>query len=390
MATKKNNFNKLISNFEKAFLNKNKRLHDPIFFGNEIKYLNQCIKSGFVSSVGNFVNIFEKKLCLFTKSKYSVAISTGTSALHLALNYFKIGKHDEVLLPSYTYVATANAIKYCNATPNFLDIETNNLGVCPTKLENYLFRITKKRGTKTFNKFTNKQIKALIVVHVYGFPCKILEIKKICKKYNLILIEDAAEAIGSFFKNKHLGTFGDVGILSFNGNKTITTGGGGAILVNDKKIAVKLKHLSTLAKLRKRNDHLHDHIGFNYRMINLSAAVGCAQMENLNKIIKAKRQNYKKYAKIFKNFDEIKILKEPKNSKTNYWLIIAFFKSKSLKNKFINILNKKGFSLRYTWRPLHSLKIFKNCPSDNMENSMNFFNKSVNLPSSPILNLKIK
>ena len=390
MTTQKKNFNKLISNFEKAFLNKSKRLHDPIFFGNEIKYLNQCIKSGFVSYVGNFVNIFEKKLCLFTKSKYSVAISSGTSALHLALNYFKIGKNDEVLLPSYTYVATANVIKYCNATPNFLDIETDNLGVCPKKLENYLFKITKKRGTKTFNKFTNKQIKALIVVHAYGFPCKILEIKKICKKYNLILIEDAAEAIGSIFKNKHLGTYGDVGILSFNGNKTITTGGGGAILVNNKKIAVKLKHLSTQAKLHKKNDHLHDHIGFNYRMINLSAAVGCAQMENLNKIIKAKRQNYKKYAKIFKNFDEIKILKEPKNSKINYWLIIAFFKSKSLKNKFINILNKKGFDLRYTWRPLHSLKIFKDCPYDNMENSMNFFNKSVNLPSSPILNLQIK
>ena len=390
MTTKKKIFNKLISNFEKAFLNKNKRLHDPIFFGNETKYLNQCIKSGFVSYVGNFVKTFEKKLCLFTKSKYSVAISSGTSALHLALNYFKIGQNDEVLLPSCTYVATANAIKYCNATPNFLDIETDNLGVCPAKLENYLFKIAKKRGTKTFNKSTNKQIKALIVVHVYGFPCKILEIKKICRKYNLILIEDAAEAIGSFFKNKHLGTYGDVGILSFNGNKTITTGGGGAILVNNKKIAVKLKHLSTQAKLHKKNDHLHDHIGFNYRMVNLSAAVGCAQMENLNKIIKAKRQNYKNYTKIFKNFDEIKILKEPKNSKINYWLIIAFFKSKSLKNKFINILNKKGFDLRYTWRPLHSLKIFKDCPSDNMENSMNFFNKSVNLPSSPILNLKIK
>ena len=156
MTTKKKIFNKLISNFEKAFLNKNKRLHDPIFFGNETKYLNQCIKSGFVSYVGNFVKTFEKKLCLFTKSKYSVAISSGTSALHLALNYFKIGQNDEVLLPSCTFVATANAIKYCNATPNFLDIETDNLGVCPTKLENYLFKIAKKRGTKTFNKFTNK------------------------------------------------------------------------------------------------------------------------------------------------------------------------------------------------------------------------------------------
>ena len=385
---KKKNFDILISDLERYFLNKkSKRLHDPIFFGNETKYLSQCIKSGYVSYVGNYVKTFEKKICSLTKSKYSVATSSGTSALHLALNYYKIGKNDEVLLPSYTFVATANAIKYCNANPNFIDIETENLGVCPKKLEKYLNRISKRKGNRTFNKFTNRQIKALIVVHVFGFPCKIIEIQKICRKYNLILIEDAAEAVGSFFKNKHLGIFGNMGILSFNGNKTITTGGGGVILVKRKKIAEKLRHLSTQAKVKVRNDHIHDHIGYNYRMINLSAAVGCAQLENLKKIIKAKRKNFKDYLKIFKNYKEIKILKEPKNSKTNYWLITALFKNKNLKNKFINTLNKKGFGLRSTWRPLHSLDIFKNCPSDNMENSINFYNKSANLPSSPILNI---
>ena len=385
--TKKKNFDILISDLEKFFSNKSKGLHDPIFFGNEIKYLKQCINSGYVSYVGDYVKKFEKKICSLTKSKYSVATSSGTSALHLALKYYNIGKNDEVLLPSCTYVATANAIKYCNATPNFLDLETDNLGICPEKLEKYLSRISKKSGNKLINKFTNKQIKVLIVVHVYGFPCKIVEIKKICRKYNLILIEDAAEAVGSYFNKKHLGTFGDMGILSFNGNKTITTGGGGAILVKRKKEAKKLTHLSTQANLKVKNDHLHDHVGYNYRMINLAAAVGCAQLENLNKIIKAKRKNFKNYNKIFRNFNEIKILEEPKNSKTNYWLITALFENKIQKNKFIKAINKKGFASRYTWRPLHLLNIFKNCPADNMKNSVNFYNRSANLPSSPILSI---
>lgn len=389
---KKNNFENLISDFYNYFrFKRSKRLHDPIFFGNETKYLKECISSGFVSYVGNFVNIFENKINKYTKSKYSIATSSGTAALHLALNYYKINKDCEVLLPSYTYVATANAIKYCNSNPNFVDIETENLGVCPDKLELYLKKIGIRKGRKLINKYTKKHIKALIIVHIFGFPAKINEVKKICKKYNIYLIEDAAEAVGSFFKKKHLGTFGDMGILSFNGNKTITSGGGGAILVKTKKTANYIKHLSTHAKVKIGNDFIHDQIGFNYRMTNLSAAVGCAQLENIDKIIKAKRKNFNDYYKIFKRYKEIKILKEPNFSKTNYWLITAVFKSKSLRNKFVNILNKKGFGLRYTWKPLHSLDIFKNCQSDNIINSNKLYNTGVNLPSSPILNFeKIK
>ena len=384
-----NNFNSLISDFENYFRSKkSKRLHDPIFFGNETKYLKECISSGFVSYVGNFVNIFENKISNYTKSKYSIATSSGTAALHLALNYYNIDKDCEVLLPSYTYVATANAIKYCNSNPNFVDIETESLGVCPDKLELYLKKIGIRKGKKLINKYTKKHIKALIIVHIFGFPAKINEVKKICRKYNIYLIEDAAEAVGTFFKKKHLGTFGDMGILSFNGNKTITSGGGGIILVKTKKAANYIKHLSTHAKVKIGNDFVHDQIGFNYRMTNLSAAVGCAQLENIGKIIKAKRKNFNDYYKIFKRYKEIKIIKEPSLSKTNYWLITAVFKSKSLRNKFINILNKKGFGLRYTWKPLHSLDIFKNCPSDNMINSNKLYNNAVNLPSSPILNIK--
>lgn len=386
---RKNNFVNLISDFENYFnLKKSKRLHDPIFFGNETKYLKECINSGFVSYVGNFVNIFEDKISNYTKSKYAIATSSGTAALHLALNYYKIDKNCEVLLPSYTYVATANAIKYCNSNPNFVDIETESLGVCPDKLELYLKKIGIRKGKKLINRYTKKHIKALIVVHIFGFPAKLNEIQKICKKYNIYLIEDAAEAVGTFFNKKHLGTFGDMGILSFNGNKTITAGGGGIILVKTKKAADYIKHLSTHAKVKIGNDFVHDQIGFNYRMTNLSAAVGCAQLENIDKILKAKRKNFKDYYKIFKNYEEIKLIKEPNFSKTNYWLITAVFKSKSLRNKFINILNKKGFGLRYTWKPLHSLDIFKNCPADNMINSNKLYNNAVNLPSSPILNIK--
>ena len=215
-------------------------------------------------------------------------------------------------MPSFTYIATANAVKYCDASINFLDIENDQLGICPVKLEKYLQKISIKKGKYTYNKFNKKKIKAIIVVHVYGFPSKIIEIKKICKKYNIILIEDAAEAIGSKLKNKHLGVFGEIGILSFNGNKTVTAGSGGAIICNSKKIYDSIYHLSTQAKVKIRYDHIHDEIGYNYRMNNLSAAVGCAQIENLKKIISLKRKNFKKYFDIFKNTKNVEIVKEPK------------------------------------------------------------------------------
>jgi perosamine synthetase len=390
MTIDKKNLDKISFKLKQFFLNKSKRLHDPIFFGNEKKYLLNCINTGFVSSVGKFVDNFEHKICKITKSKYSIATSSGTAALHLALHNYEINENDEVLLPSFTYVATANAVKYCNATPNFVDIEKTNFGVCPKRLEIYLKKIVKKRGNKSFNKFSKKRIKALIVVHVYGLPCKIYEIKKICKKFNIILIEDAAEAVGSYYKGKHLGTFGDIGILSFNGNKTLTTGAGGSIITNNRNVAKKLKHLSTHAKLKKRYDHFHDYVGFNYRMNNLSAAVGCAQIENLKKILIAKRKNFQSYYDLFKDFKGIKLIKEPVGSKINYWLIIAIFSSKKTRDKFSNLLNKKGYGVRYTWRPLHTLKVFKNCPSDKINNSLDVFNRTINLPSSPSLSLRVK
>ncbi len=383
---KNNQEKKIIKSLKNLLRNKPKGHHDPLFLGNEKKYLNKCISTGYVSYVGKFVNLFEKKISYYTKAKYTVATSSGTAALHLALKYFDLGPNDEVLVPSLTYVATANAVSYCGATPNFLDIENESLGICPVKLEKYLKKIAKKNGKFTYNKKSKKKIKALIAVHLYGFPCKIIEIQKICKKYNIILIEDAAEALGSFLNKKHLGTFGDAGILSFNGNKPITCGSGGAVITKNKKMCLRLKHLSTHAKKQDLIDHIHDEIGYNYRMNNLSAAVGCAQLENIKKIIIAKRKNYLWYQNAFKNLHYIKILKEPKLSKTNYWLITAVLKNYKIKNNLLKKLKKEGYGLRTTWRPLHSLKIYKNCPRDTMKNSNDFFRKAINLPSSPKLN----
>lgn len=379
---------KIINIIFNLFNKKNKSHHEPIFLGNEKKYLNDCINSGYVSYVGSYVKKFEKKIAKYVNAKYAVAISSGTSALHLVLKYFKVGYEDEVLLPSLTYVATANAIKYCNAIPNFLDIEYDTLGICPVKLRAYLSAIVKKRGRFSYNKNTGRKIKALIAVHLYGFPCKIIEIKKICKEYNLILIEDAAEAFGSFFKKKHLGTFGSAGILSFNGNKTITCGSGGAIVTNSKRLAISARHLSTHAKINNWYDHKHDQVGYNYRMNNLSAAVGCAQVENIINILKAKRKNFEWYEFAFKELDEIKILKEPKYSRCNYWLITGILKNHKFKNRLLKIMKSKNFGFRTTWRPLHTLKIFRDCPKDDMKISNDVFKKTINFPSSPIINYK--
>lgn len=383
---KKNQISKsFISSMKKIFRKRSKQLHTPIFKGNEIKYLKQCIDTSYVSYVGEFVKKFEKNLCSYTKSNFSVAVNSGTAALHLILHYLNINDKNEVLLPSLTYVATANAIKYCNADPHFVDIEKKSLGVCPKKLEEYLKKICIFKKGKTINKQTGKELKALIVVHLYGFPAQITQLKKVCKRYNLLLIEDAAEALGSFYKKKHLGTWGDFGILSFNGNKIITTGGGGAVLVKKKFQEKYLRHISTHAKLNIKNDHIHDQIGFNYRMTNLSAAVGCAQLENLKKIIKSKQLNFKFYKKKLEKNNYCSILDEPKDSKMNYWLITAVFNNMKEKKNFIKSMNKVGLGLRNLWRPLHTLKIYEKCQSDNLDNSNDIFNKALNLPSSPFL-----
>ena len=374
---------KIYNHLKVILKNKPKGLHDPLFRGKEKKYLNHCITSGYVSSVGRFVKKFESNVSKYTKSKFAIATNSGTSALHLILKYFDTNNNDEILVPSLTYVATINSVLYCNSNPNFVDVDPNTMGVCPKKLEKYLKKISAKRKNYFINKKTGKRLKALIAVHLYGFPCEILKIKKICKKYKIILIEDAAEAFATFYKKKHLGTFGQAGILSFNGNKPITAGSGGMILTKIRDLAEKTKHLSTHAKKPSLNDHIHDQVGFNYRMTNLSAAVGCAQLENIKKIINAKRKNFKKYKDKFDNDNYIKILKEPKFSKSNYWLITGLLKNKKDKKKLIIFLKKKGYICRSIWKPLHTLKIFKKFQKDDLKTTLDLYSRAINFPSSP-------
>ncbi len=382
MKNNSKNLKNLINLTKKIYFNRKQGLHDPLFLGKEKKFLSDCINSGYVSSVGKYVKLFEKKISNYTGSNYSIATNSGTSALHLSLVSLGVNSNHEILLPSLTYIATANAVKYCGATPNFLDIEEENYGVCPKKLKQYLTKTTYKKRGKIYNKFSKKQIKVLIVVHLYGISSKIDELKDICKKNKIYLLEDAAEAVGTFFQGKHLGTFGDLGILSFNGNKTITTGSGGMVITNNKKLARKIYHLSTQAKKNSKQEHFYDEVGFNYRMSNISAAVGCGQIDNIKNILKKKRKMHSRFSKFFNN-KVIEVVKEPKSCKSNYWLIIGLLKNFKQKNYLIKKLREKGIVARSVWRPLHKLPIFQKCPKDNLNNSNKFFKKAISFPNGP-------
>tara|TARA_B100000686_G_C16802414_1_gene987100 strand:+ start:2883 stop:4049 length:1167 start_codon:yes stop_codon:yes gene_type:complete len=379
----------ILNSVKLAVKHNSKKLHEPIFKGNEKRYLKKCIETGYVSYIGKYVNTFERKISKYTGSKNAVALVNGTCALHILLRYFNVGINDEVILPSITFVATANSIAYCKAFPHFVDIEKETLGICPKKLDEYLKKITIKKGEYCINKTTGRKIRVLIAVHAFGIPCKILEIKKICKKYNIKLIEDAAGAMGSFLKGRHLGNFSQAGVISFNGNKTITCGGGAVIITEDKKLASKIKHLSTTAKKKHPWEYIHDEIGYNYRMTNLNAAIGCAQLENINRIISAKRKNFILYKRLFKKNKNVEIIQEPNYSNTNYWLITLIIKkNRKLKNQVLKELNQSGFQSRSIWKPLHTLKIFEKCPKGKLKNTMEIYNRAINLPSSPILSYK--
>lgn len=359
-------------------------LHEPYFCGNEWKYVKKTLDDNYVSSIGSFVDKFEDQIKKFTKSKYAISVVNGTEALHLGLVACGVKKNDEVFVPTITFAGTANAITYSGAVPHFVDSELETLGIDPIKLEKYLKEISIKKGKFYFNKKTNRRISAIIPVHVFGNICQIDKILKIAKKYNLIVIEDAAEALGSFFHNKHAGTFGMVGCFSFNGNKILTTGGGGAIITNNKLLAKKIKHLSTTAKINDPWEYIHDAIGYNFRMPNLNAALGCAQLENLNKFLQAKRKLFNIYEKEFKLVEDIRIIKEKKFSKSNYWLNTIFIKNLSIKkrNQILKFAHKNNFFLRPVWRPLHTLKHFKKMPKMHIDVATKIYKSCINLPSS--------
>ena len=384
----KNDLSKDIIQSIKEFIKKDSlSLHEPSFIGNEIKYLYECIKTNYVSTAGKFVDDFAFKIKNFTKAKYVVPVINGTSGIHISLLISGVERNDEVIIPSMTFAATANAICYCSAIPHFVDNEENNLGIDPYNLRKHLEEISSIRNGKLVNKKTDRVMKAIMPMHTFGHPSKLTELKKIAEEFNLILIEDAAESFGSFYNHKHTGTFGIAGIISFNGNKTITTGGGGAILTNNEEFAIRAKHLTSTAKLDHKWDFIHNEVGYNYRMPNINAALGCAQIEKINITLKKKRRLFQVYKKAFNGISGIELFKEPSNCQSNYWLQTILLKKPSIKtrNKILLATNDVGIRTRPVWKLLHKLKHFKNAPRASLKTSEYLEQKIINLPSSSFL-----
>ena len=363
--------------------NQNIPLHEPVFCGNEEKYVQDCIKTGWVSSVGSYVDAFENKISDFVKCRFAVSTVNGTSALHLALKTLGINANEEILLPSLTFIATANAVSYCGGIPHFVDVESDTFGVDSKKLEIYLNDIVNFKDGFSFNKFTKRKITCIIVMHCFGMPAKGIEdIQEICKKFNLFLVEDAAEALGSYHCGTHTGNFSDIGIFSFNGNKIITTGGGGMLVTNNKEYEKKARHLATTGKEKNYYKPVHDIIAYNYRMPNINAALGLAQLEQIGNFINKKRA----LAEIYKNkinFKGIKILIEPLGTKSNYWLNSLIFDDSNTCIEVLEKTNNEGINTRLVWEPLHQSKPYQNnCFKMDLETTEFYSKKILNIPSS--------
>jgi len=360
------------------------KLHDPFFTGNEMKYLEECINSTYVSSVGKYVDQFEVELSKYTGANYVISVVNGTAALHLALKLAGVEKDDEVLVQAFTFVGSVNAISYCGAVPHFVDIEKENLGVDPVKLQDYLTELTANFNRQTINKFTGRRIKALVVMHTFGHPSKMDELLEVSKNFNIEIIEDAAESIGSYYKNKHTGTLGQLGTLSFNGNKTITTGGGGAIMTNNLELARRAKHLSTTAKVSHKWAFQHDEIGYNYRLPNINAALGCAQLEDIHLKLEKKEKLFNEYKFQFSKIEGVSIVEEPTNCKSNYWLqtIKLDQPNLALRNEILDDLNSAGFMSRPGWDLINTLKPYRDNPSMTLECAIELFSSMINIPSN--------
>jgi perosamine synthetase len=357
-------------------------LHAPVFNGNEKKYLIETIDSTYVSSVGAFVNRFEEMMCEITGAKHAVAIVNGTNALHLALLLGGVSDGDEVISQSLTFIATANAISYIGARPVFIDVDKDTMGLSPVALTSFLTNnATKGDDGFTYNAKTGKKIAACVPMHTFGLPCRIDEIADICKEWNIFLVEDAAESLGSFYKGKHTGSFGNIGTFSFNGNKTVTCGGGGALITDNDELATKAKHLSTQAKVPHSWEFVHDEIGYNYRMPNLNAALACAQLEQLDDILKCKRNLANNYKEFFSTH-KLTFAQEIEDAKANYWLNAIIFHDIDERNHFLEVSNKNGVMTRPIWELMNRLEMFKDCQTDELENSKWLADRVVNIPSS--------
>ena len=359
-------------------------LHEPRFVGNEKQYLNECIESTFVSSVGKFVDEFEEKIAKYTGARYAVATSNGTSALHISLLLTNVTRNDEVITQPLTFVATCNAISYCGANPVFIDVDKDTMGMSPSALQKFLENNTSIKNQQCINNKTGKVIKACVPMHTFGHPCRIDEINDICDKYYISLIEDAAESLGSLYKDKHTGTFGQMGVMSFNGNKIITAGGGGCIITNNEVLAKKAKHLTTTAKITHKWEYTHNMVGYNYRMPNLNAALLVAQLENLESFLLNKRE----LAMMYKDFFSDKachFVEESLHSKSNYWLNTIILKDKEQRDLFLEEANSKGVMIRPVWTLMNKLTMFKHSQCDGLTNVEWLEERVVNIPSSVVI-----
>lgn len=365
-------------------------LHEPSFGGNEWTYVKDCIDSTWVSYVGKYVDRFEMMIADFTGVKKAVAVVNGTAALQIALKLAGVKPGDEVFVPALTFVATANAVAHCGALPHFVDSEEKTLGIDPYKLKAYLRDISHVKADCCRNKNTGRKIAAVVPMHTFGHPVDLDPLMDICREYKLEMIEDAAESLGSFYKGKHTGNWGKLSILSFNGNKTITTGGGGAIITNDENLGQLAKHITSTAKIPHRWEYRHDHIGYNYRLPNLNAALGCAQMEQLPAFLEKKRNLAARYQRTFQNIDGVRFFTEPPLSKSNYWLNVLLLDEANIeqRNDLLEKTNNVEIMTRPVWTLLNKLAMFRDCPRMDLSCAENLEARLINIPSSAFLEEK--
>jgi perosamine synthetase len=365
----------------------NVALHEPTFTGREWDYVKECLDSGWVSSVGKFVDRFEQDLCKTTGARHAIAVVNGTAALHVCLLLADVRAGDEVLLPALTFVATANAVRYCNAIPHFVDVEERTLGVCASSLRRHLDMVAEMRGGDCYNRHSGRRIRAVLPMHAFGHPCDLAGLLEVAKQFGLQCIEDAAESLGSLYHGRHTGNFGLVAALSFNGNKVVTTGGGGAILTNDQALAKLAKHLTTTAKLPHPWRFDHDMVGYNYRMPNINAALGCAQLESLPLAIARKRALFNRYSESFATLEGVRVLSEPEQTRSNYWLQTLVFDEShvSARDDILAATNATGLMTRPPWTPMHLLAPFVDCPRMSLPVTEAMQNRLLNIPSSPQL-----
>lgn len=362
-------------------------LHGPDLRGRAGEYVQDCIDTAWVSSAGSYVDRFERELAAMTGARRAIAVVNGTAALHMALKLVDVEAGDEVLVPSLTFVATANAVTYCGAFPHFVDVELATLGLDPSSLEQRLAVIGEKQNGRVLNRETGRRLAAVVPMHTFGHPVDLAGLMEVCERWGLPLVEDAAESLGSHYHGRHTGTFGRLGILSFNGNKIVTTGGGGAILTDDERLADRAKHLTTTAKVPHRWEFIHDETGYNYRMPNINAALGCGQLERLDEMVTLKRRLADAYRDALADVRGVRFIQEPPGCRSNYWLNAIELDERLTgdRDAMLAAFDNEGIQARPVWRPMHQLSMYRSCPRADLPVTERLAERIINLPSSASL-----